>query len=594
MNWSQELVTSLVWLIKAFLISGTGFVIVFGVILYSTQIGKDFRRLSGDYFSWKTGSKPLLLLAAVIIFALINVRISVVISQVSSNLYTSLQELNSVAFWSATIAFFILAMLRVLRVLISYYLKNNLEINWRISLTHKLMDMWLNKQSYFVSNYASNKMDNPDQRIQQDVDSFITLSVKLSVGLLEAAVTLFEFTIMLWMLSGALSLFGLEIPRAMVILAYVYVIIATLIAIYLGRPLIQLNFLNEKFNASFRYALIRLREYGESIAFYRGEKPEKNRLANRFKDVIANSWAIVFRSIKFDGFNIVANLTASVFPLIIQAPRLFAKEIKLGDMMQSARAFNEVEESLAYFRLSYDSFASYRAVIIRLIGYLDVVDEAETLSRLTPNYEGKLFRLHNVHLKSPDGQTLVNGLSLNLAPSQALIIQGTSGVGKTSLLRAIAGLWPFAQGDVTLPMQAATLFLPQKPYLPIGTLAEAVSYPHTDIDDKNIIDVLAKVQLAHLSSKIHIEDDWTNILSLGEQQRLAIGRAIISNPQVLFLDEASSAMDEGLEFAMYSLLKEALPQSIFISVGHRSSLLAFHDEVLELKGNGDWDLRKAK
>lgn len=590
MNWNEEIVTSLIWLIKAFLISGTGFVVVFGGLLYGTKMGRDFLRLSGDYFSWRNNIKPLLLLTAVIIFALAGVRLSVLFSQVSNGLYTSLQELNAPVFWLSIGVFMLLATLHVLRALVAYYVKSYLEINWRVWLTQKLMERWLHKQNYFRSHYTQNKMDNPDQRIQQDVDSFVTLSLKLSVGLLEAAVSLFEFTILLWTLSGALSLFGVEIPRAMVILAYVYVIVATLIAIWLGRPLIQLNFLNEKFNASFRYALIRLREYGESIAFYRGENSEKNRLFSRFKDVISNSWALVFRAIKFDGFNLTANQIAVIFPLIIQAPRLFAKEIKLGDMMQSARAFSEVQEALSYFRLSYDSFASYRAVMIRLIGYLDVVDEAETLGRLTPSHSGENFALQQLQLNSPDGHKLVTNLNVSLMPGQALIIKGASGVGKTSLLRAVAGLWPFAQGEIVLPAQATSLFLPQKPYLPLGTLAEALSYPQFEADAQTLTNILNKVQLGHLSSRLHSDEDWTQVLSLGEQQRLAVGRAILMKPTVLFMDEASSAMDEGLEFAMYSLLKNALPSCIMISVGHRSSLLAFHDQALELTGGGLWTI----
>lgn len=476
MNWSEEILTSLIWLVKTFVISGVGFIVVFGAVLKFTQTGREFLRLTGGYFSWQRSIRPIALLCGVIVLALVSVRLSVLISQASNGFYTGLQELNPEAFWTNFGIWFLIAIGFVIRALVAYYVKSALTIDWRIWLTQSLIARWLDKQNYYRSHFAKAQMDNPDQRIQQDIESFISLSLSLSVGLLEACVSLFTFTILLWTLSGTLALFGVEIPRAMVILAYVYVLIATGIAIWLGRPLINLNFLNEKFNANFRYALIRLREYGESIAFFRGEEREQKGLVSKFNDIISNTWALVFRALKFDGFNIATNQIASVFPIIIQAPRLFAKEIKLGDMMQSARAFSEVQEALSFFRLSYDNFANYRAVMIRLSGFLDVVDEAQNLPRIIPHQQGKTLLVHQLSTLRPDGTELCHGLSLQLAPGDALLIQGPSGIGKTTLLRAFAGLWPYATGELTLP-EGGTLFLPQKPYLPLGTLKEALFYP---------------------------------------------------------------------------------------------------------------------
>lgn len=588
MNWNEEILNSLIWLVKTFVISGIGFVVVFGAVLKFTQAGRDFLRLSGGYFNWQRSAKPLLLLCGVIVLALVSVRLSVLISQASNGFYTGLQELNAEAFWTNFGIWFLIAIGFVMRALVAYYVRSALTIDWRIWLTESLITRWLHNQNYYRSHFAKAHMDNPDQRIQQDVESFISLSLSLSVGLLEACVSLFTFTILLWTLSGTLALFGLEIPRAMVILAYVYVFVATGIAIWLGRPLINLNFLNEKFNANFRYALIRLREYGESIAFYRGEAREQKGLMSRFNDVISNSWAIVFRALKFDGFNISVNQVASVFPLIIQAPRLFAKEIKLGDMMQSARAFSEVQEALSFFRLSYDNFANYRAVMIRLMGFLEVVDEAERLPRIEAHRQGHTFNLANFSALKPDGSVLTDKLALSLQPGEALLIQGPSGVGKTTLLRACAGLWPYAQGQLTLP-EGSSLFLPQKPYLPLGTLKEALFYPN-EPGEQGISAVLEQVQLGHLVGRLNEEDDWGRVLSLGEQQRLAFARALLIRPAVVFLDEASSAMDEGLEFALYQLLRRELPQSIVVSVGHRSTLLQFHQHHLHLSTGGQWQL----
>lgn len=590
MNWSEEIFTSLIWLVKTFVISGIGFAVVFGAVLKFTQPGRDFMRLSGDYFSWRRSLKPLLLLAGVILFALMSVRISILVSQAMNGIYTALQELNAANFWFYLLIFSIVATCSVLRALLNYYVKSLLQLEWRVWLTQSLLDKWLHLQNYYRSHFTKSEIDNPDQRIQQDVESFIDLSLRLSVGLLEACVSLIEFTLLLWALSGTLGIFGVEIPRAMVVLAYVYVFVATFIAIWLGRPLINLNFLNEKFSANFRYILIRLREYGESIAFFRGELQELRSVTARFNLVISNAWSLVFRTIKFDGFNLSINQAAVVFPLIIQGPRLFAKEIKLGDMMQSARAFSEVQEALSFFRMSYDSFATYRAVMIRLTGFMQVTDEAEQLPRIAPTKHGHSLQLQQFTVSMPDQTTLLNKLTLTINPGGALLIQGPSGAGKTTLLRSIAGLWPYASGEVTLP-EGEALFLPQKPYMPLGTLKETLFYPN-EPSNQDLLPILQQVQLAHLAPRLDEEEDWGRVLSLGEQQRLAIARALLIRPAVIFLDEASSAMDEGLEFALYQMLRRELPQAILVSVGHRSSLNQFHNAQLVLNGGGTWQLQQ--
>lgn len=597
MDWNQELLASVIWLGKAFVISLIGLGTVITALGRFTVWGRQFRIITAEYFNPRRHKAPLLWLALIVFMTLFSVRMNVLFSFWYNGFYSSMQNLDGKAFWFMLFVFSVLATIHVARALINFYLQQAFLIRWRTWLTNSLMERWLDKQAYYRSQFVPDNADNPDQRIQQDVESFVNSSLSLSMGLLDAVVSLFAFTIILWSLSGALALLGIEIPRAMVFMVYAYVIIATVFAVKIGRPLIALNFLNEKLNANFRYALIRLREYGESIAFFRGEVVERDNLLTRFAGVIANMWAIVYRSLKFQGFNLAISQAAVVFPFIVQAPRLLSKQITLGDVMQTSQAFGQVQDALSFFRTSYDNFAGYRAVINRLFGFLDSMDSAEQLASARIAPVTQRFAVDALTVRKPDRSLLIENLTLALPASAALLVRGRSGIGKTTLLRAIAGLWPYAEGTVSRPIEGQSLFLPQKPYLPLGTLRQALYYPAATQPDGSAeqasetaeaIDVLRRCQLGHLVSRLNDESDWGHSLSLGEQQRLAIGRALVNRPQVLFLDEASSAMDEGLEHAMYQLLRDSLPNSVLISVGHRSTLLEFHTQELEVLGEGKW------
>lgn len=592
MDWNQELLTSALWLAKAFALSALVLTLLVLWLAHATGWGRQVKRLAWPYFNPRRSWKPLAVLALLVLLTLVSVRMNVLFSFWYNGAYTAMQKLDAPAFWFMMAVFGVLATLHVARALFTAYVREGFQIHWRAALSEMLMDRWLAKRNYYRSQFLPEQVDNPDQRIQQDVSQFVQSTLSLSLGTLDAIVSLIEFTLILWGLSGVLGLFGYEVPRAMVFLVYLYVAVATVFAVWIGRPLIRLNFLNERFNADFRYALIRLREYGESIAFYGGELVERHTLLARFANVIRNMWDVLYRSLKLQGFNLGVSQLAVVFPMIIQAPRLFSKEIQLGDLMQTAQAFGQVQDSLSFFRNAYDEFATYRAVLVRLTGFVDVIEQSEALPAVAQLSDGPRVAVRGLSVRSPAQQPLLSGLDLALEPGDALLIRGPSGAGKTTLLRAMAGLWPFAEGEVIRPQGAQALFLSQRPYLPLGSLRAALYYPAPAEPGEAAAEVLRRCQLGHLSARLDDEDDWSRILSLGEQQRLAIGRALIARPAAIFLDESSSAMDEGLEHAMYSLLREALPQTILVSVGHRSSLLAFHRYELKLSGQaGGWSLQ---
>ena len=624
MNWNQELVDSGLWLARAYGIT----VVLSGLSIWGaakfTVWGRQFWSITGAYFSLKRSWKPLAVVALVLLLTLGAVRLDVLFSNWYNTMYTSLQKLDEAGFWLAMWLFAALATIHVIRSLVDFYVQQAFTIHWRVWLNEVMLSRWLENQAYYRTQFLGKPADNPDQRIQQDVATFVQSSLTLSMGVVNALVSTFAFSLILWNLSGMLDLMGMEIPRGMVFLVFIYVIVATVFAIGIGRPLIRLNFLNERFNADYRYALVRLREYAESVAFYAGEKVEGSWLRRSFDQVIGNAWAIVYRSLKFLGFNFSVTQAAVVFPFIIQAQRFFTKQISLGDLIQTAQAFGRLQENLSFFRNAYDSFASYRATLDRLTGFASAIDESYELPRPKMQAQGARIALNNLTVKTPAGLVLIDRLNLEMQAGAPLLIRGSSGAGKTTLLRAIAGLWPYCEGTIVRP-EHGTLFLSQKPYIPLGSLRDALYYPSPASvpaapsaaissavpatgaaigaqaladpfravfppPPKRAEEVLKKVQLGHLTERLDEVADWGRILSLGEQQRLAFGRLLLAKPAAAFLDEASSAMDEALEDAMYRLARESLPDTLLISVGHRSSLLAHHPRQLTLKGKGAWEL----
>lgn len=611
LDWGAELVASLLWIAKAFGMTVVGFAVAAVLLLRLTRWGRQFWQLSGAYFTGRQALKTLPFVALLLLMTVFAVRMNVLFTYQGNDMFTALQlvaeglatgdlaarDAAAQAFWSSMLVFAVLATVHVARALVSYLISQAFDIRWRTWLNTRTVDDWLDGRAYYRNRFIDATIDNPDQRIQQDVTDFVTTSRSLSIGAVNAIVSVASFTVILWELSGPMNVAGVEVPRAMMVLVLAYVLVTTVVAFWIGRPLIRLNFLYERLGANYRYALVRLRATAENVAFYRGEGVERRGLLARFAEVIRNLWQIIFRTLKFDGWNLTVNQVAAVFPWVIQAPRFIAGEITLGAMQQSARAFGEVHDSLSFFREAYDTFAGYRASLIRLHGLKEANDKSRALPSVHVEPVPDTVATAGLTVRTPDGKTLVEGLDLELAPGDALVIKGRSGAGKTTLLRTLARMWPFTEGVVRRPDEldgAGTLFLPQLPYLPLGDLRTAVAYPGdaAAIGDAALAEALGTVALGHLAGRLDEEADWSAILSPGEQQRVAFARILLLRPKLVFLDEATSAVDEGLEHALYSLVRAQAPETILVSVAHRSTVDQHHNRVLELDGDGPWRLRE--
>ena len=515
-------------------------------------------------------------------------------------------------FWMSILIFSILAAIHVARTMLDLFLMQRFMLRWRAWLTDRMTGDWLDGKAYYRSRFIDETIDNPDQRIQSDIDIFTagtgplpntpnnTSGATLLFGAISSVTSMISFTAILWKLSGTLTLpfVGVNVPRAMFWIGLVYVLFASVIAFWIGRPIIWLSFNNEKFNAVFRYALVRLRDASEAVAFYRGELAERTGLRQRFAPVVDNYKRYINRMIGFYGWNLSISQIIVPLPYILQVPRFIAGQIKLGDMTQTASAFGSIQDGLSFFRNAYDQFAGYRAAIIRLHGLVVADEEARALPTVTttPCVDGTV-QLDDVEVRTPDGKQLIKPLDMHLEIGDTLVITGPSGSGKTTLLRSLAELWPFCSGTLTRPCGPnETMFLSQLPYVPLGDLRAVVTYPGKEgsIDDETLRRTLQKVALPHLVDRLAEVLDWAKVLSPGEQQRIAFARILLTKPKVVFLDEATSALDEGLEFICYQLVRTELPDTILVSVTHRTTVEQHHTHELELLGDGEWRLGRVQ
>ena len=582
MDYTQELLDSLLWISKAMAITAVVFPLAVYILAKNTRWGRQFCLLAKGYLPPTRTLQPIIYFVIIVFFNLLSVRLDILFSEWYKAMYNALQKMEESIFWIQMIVFCVLATVHMANVLLTYYLTQRFTIQWRTWLNEQMVEKWTNNQAYYKTQYVYNQLDNPDQRIQQDVQSYVSSSISFATGVISAVVSIVAFTIILWGLAGPMTIAGITIPHAMVYFVFMYVLVTSVFAFKIGRPLINLNFANERLTANYRYSLIRIKEYAESIAFFRGEKMEKSVLFQQFDRIIQNVWQMVFRTLKLSGFNFVVSQVSVIFPFIIQASRYFSKQIELGDLIQTAQAFGKVQSALSFFRNSYDDFAGYRAVLDRLTGFHTAIEQANQTSNIVIQPTETAVEFENLTVNKPTGEALIKNLNLHLPQGSSLLIKGPSGSGKTTLLRTIAGLWAYSEGTVRCP-QHDVLFLSQKPYLPQGRLIDALFYPQVapeDVDLAKAAQIMQQVQLGHLAEKLTQENDWTRVLSLGEQQRLSFARVLMHKPLAAFLDEATASMDEGLEDAMYRLLREELPQTTIISVGHRSTLQTHHQQYL--------------
>jgi putative ATP-binding cassette transporter len=624
LDWGGEWLVSLIWIAKAWAIAAVATVAILALIFRYTTWGRQFWRITGVYFTSRSSLKIWLWLASMLLLVIIGVRIDVLMSYYGNDLMTSFQVIatglggnddavknsGKAGFWLAMIVFCVLASIYVARVMLDLFVAQRFMLAWRAWLTDRLTGDWLDGKAYYRSRFIDDTIDNPDQRIQTDIDIFTagvgpspntpnqTAGSTLLFGSISAVTSIFSFVPILWGLSGTLTIFGMDIPRAMFWIGLGYVVLASIIAFWIGRPIIWFSFDNEKFNAAFRYALVRLRDASEAVAFYRGEIAERAGLRGRFAAVVDNYKRYVNRMVGFYGWNLSLSQIIVPLPYLLQFPRFFAGQIKLGDMSQTASAFNNIQDGLSFFRNAYDQFAGYRAAIIRLDGLVVANQEGRALPQLTttPCKDGTV-ELDDVEVRTPDGKQLIKPLDMRLEIGDTLVVTGPSGSGKTTLLRSLAELWPFTSGTLTRPCGPnETMFLSQLPYVPLGDLRAVVTYPGEEgtIDDQALRDMLEKVALPHLVVRLDEVLDWAKVLSPGEQQRIAFARILLTKPKAVFLDEATSALDEGLEFMLYQLVRAELPDTILVSVSHRTTVEQHHTHELELLGDGEWRLGRVE
>jgi len=532
-----------------------------------------------------------------VVITQLQVAINVRLSFFNRDWFNAIQNKDSAAFWSLLFGVFCFwAAIAVVSHLIEFYAESMLKIDWRRWMTERYYGLWLDQGNMYRVALVGQAADNPDQRIAEDVRNFINSTYAYSINLLSTLSSLVSFSIILWTIPADFTIPGTEIsvPGLPFWIALVFSVIGTWLTHLIGQPLVRLDFRRERIEADFRFALVRVREYSEQVALLRGETAERTILGGRFAAVVANFYDIVGRTLKLLTFTTAFFQANAVIPYIVVAPFFFLGKITLGQMTQTAGAFGRVEAALSFFVSRYQSLASYKAGVERLSTFRSAIDEVRALGTKPPRIEhhrhsGRDLVLHNLNLSLPDGREIVRVEQLIFEAGTATLISGPSGSGKSTLFRAISGIWPYGRGTIDNPADTRAMLLPQRPYVPSGTLKIAVTYPSVAdaYGDEDVRKALMLAQLASLAGEIDSEDLWAQRLSGGEQQRLAIARALLDRPDWLFLDEATSALDEDMQAEIYLMLDQELPQTTIVSIGHRGTLIALHRRHITMEQRSD-------
>ena len=534
-------------------------------------------------------------LARGLLFSIVTLNLGTVYMLVLNNewygrFYDALQNKDQATFWKEIVFFCWIAAAFIVIAILKFYLTQLFQMRWRAWMTRDYLSRWMADNTFYrleLARYAATTgttPDNPDQRIQEDMQLFTSYTVSLTMGLLNAAVTLISFVGILWGLSGTAS-FSLggqtyTIAGSMVWIALAYCAVGTIITHYIGRPLINLNFQQQRYEADFRHHLVRVREYSEAIALDRGQTVEHHQLDTRFGAVLKNYLQLIRKQKNLVAFTASFGQASVIFAFIVQAPRFFSGAIQLGQLMQVNSAFGRVQDSLSWIVDNYDSIAAWRATTDRLTSFEEAMRaQANAHASLQIDTADQLDT-QDLTINLPDGATLLSGAALSAQAGDTVLLQGPSGSGKSTLFRAFAGIWPFASGHAQVPQDV--MFIPQRPYVPNGRLRDALTYPSpsSGYTDEDLRQALADAQLPHLASRLDDEDAWAQKLSGGEQQRLAVARVLLRKPRWVFADEATSALDEATEHAVYEKLITHVRQAngALVSIAHRPAVAAFHDK----------------
>ena len=548
---------------------------------------------------WKSAEKrsAYLYLAAIAVLTVAAVYMTLLLNEWYNSFYSALQNYDTDALWHGLLVFTGLAFAHIVFAVYASYLQQVLSLRWRRWMTERFLGRWTGGDMYYRMETFSRASDNPDQRISEDINTFTAQTPAFMMGILRSVVTIICFIFVLWSLSEPLTFFvfgtSFTIYGYLVWTAILYSILGTWVTHYVGHRLVGLNFHQQKLEADFRFGMVRLRESAESVAFYDGADSERGLLSKRFALVVSNTFLILKKQKQLSWLTNGYAQIAIIFPFVVALPRYLSKEISLGGLMQIANCFGKVQDSLSYFVDVYTSIAAWQSCAERLLTFEKHMRDLETardtegdvlLRTVSPD----AVRLAGVEVDLPNGTPLLRDVNADIAPGEHVLLKGASGSGKSTLLRVMAGLWPYATGQLDIPSAETRMFIPQRPYMPMGTLREAAAYPKKTAEDAALLPLLETAGLLHLAPRLDEEADWSHVLSLGEQQRLAFVRIFLHRPKWVFLDESTSAMDEDMERKLYETLIN-LPETAVLSVGHRSTLAAWHERKMAIRDGSLWE-----